>query len=293
MSNIKEIKERIDSISEIMKITNAMYLISSSNLKKAKKSLEHTVPYFEKIQSTIHHILKHTDELEHKYFDKREEKSEDEKNYGYIIVTADKGLAGSYNHNVVKLAEEEMAKHKKTSLFIVGQIGRKYFSRKKVNIDGEFLYTAQNPNRYRARSMAETIIDLFTRGYLDEVYVIYTQMVTQLKLEPRMIKLFPLEHEDFEEPKGNTAHLALSFSPSPEKVMDYLVPNYIKGMLFGTLVEAFSSEQSARMTAMKSATDSAGDMIKILSLTYNRARQSQITQEIIEVAGGAKAQKNK
>lgn len=293
MANMREIRERVSSINDIMKITNAMYLISSSKLKKAKKNLEATVPYFERLQTTIHHILKHTPEFEHKYFDNRPGKTKDKRNYGYIVVTADKGLAGAYNHNVLKLAETELAKHENSYLFVIGQVGRLYFSRKKVNIDGEFLYTAQNPTLYRARSIAESVIDLFENEYLDEVYVIYTKMVNSVKMEPEMIKLLPLEREDFSYAPGKERHNAATFSPSPEKVMDHLVPNYIKGLIYGVLIEAFSSEQNARMTAMDAATSSAKDMIKELSLVYNRARQSQITQEITEIVSGAKSQKKK
>ena len=247
MAGMREIRERIASVSEIMKITNAMYLISSSNLKKAKKRLENTEPYFEKLQSTIHHIL---------------------------------------------LAEQEMAKHKNTCLFVVGQIGRHYFSRKNVTIDAEFLYTAQNPTLYRARAIAETVTDLFERKYLDEVYVIYTKMINSMDMEPEMLKLFPLEREDFEHPLQKQDHDIVTFRPSPEKVMDHLVPNYMKGLIFGVLVEAFSSEQNARMTAMSGATTSASEMIKELSLQYNRARQAAITQEITEIVSGANAQKD-
>ena len=241
-----------------------------------------TEPYFEKLQSTIHHILLHTPEFEHKYFDQREEKKPEDKMIGYIVVTADKGLAGAYNHNVLKLAEQEMAKHKNTCLFVVGQIGRHYFSRKNVTIDAEFLYTAQNPTLYRARAIAETVTDLFERKYLDEVYVIYTKMINSMDMEPEMLKLFPLEREDFEHPLQKQDHDIVTFRPSPEKVMDHLVPNYMKGLIFGVLVEAFSSEQNARMTAMSGATTSASEMIKELSLQYNRARQAAITQEITE-----------
>ena len=211
---------------------------------------------------------------------------------GYIVVTADKGLAGAYNHNVLKLAEQEMAKHKNTCLFVVGQIGRHYFSRKNVTIDAEFLYTAQNPTLYRARDIAETVTNLFERKYLDEVYVIYTKMINSMDMEPEMLKLFPLEREDFEHPLQKQDHDIVTFRPSPEKVMDHLVPNYMKGLIFGVLVEAFSSEQNARMTAMSGATTSASEMIKELSLQYNRARQAAITQEITEIVSGANAQKN-
>lgn len=291
MAGMKEIRDRINSVEEIMKITNAMYLISSSNLRKAKKNLENTVPYFDKLQSTLHNILLHTPDLEgYKYFDNRTAKRH--KMYGYIVVTADKGLAGAYNHNVLKLAETEMSKHKNTCLFVVGQIGRHYFSRKNVTIDGEFLYTAQNPTLYRARSMAETIIDLFERDYLDEVYVIYTKMITPMKMEPEMLKLFPLEREDLLNTLNKQKYGTATFRPTPEKVLDHLVPNYVKGLLYGVLIEAFSSEQNARMTAMSSATEAAKDSIKELSLQYNRARQAAITQEITEIVGGANAQKS-
>lgn len=293
MANVREIKERTESIKDIMKITNAMYLISSSKLKKAKKSLEATVPYFEQLQSTIHHILKHTPEFEHVYFDSRESKPEDKKTYGYIVITGDKGLCGSYNHNVLRLAEQEMAKHRNTCLFVVGQVGRQYFSRRRVTIDGEFLYTAQNPTLYRARSIAETLIDLYLKERLDEVYVIYTKMISSAKLEPEVIKLLPMERESFRTAMGRTPHHSAVFSPSPEKVMDHLVPNYLKGLMYGALIEAFSSEQNARMTAMDAATASAGDMIKELDLLYNRARQAAITQEITEIVSGAKSQQKK
>lgn len=293
MATIKEIRDRISSITDIMKITNAMYLISSSNLKKAKRNLENTEPYFEKLQTTIHHILRHTPEIEgYKYFDQRTDKQGDNRSYGYIVVTADKGLAGAYNHNVLKMAEDEMNKHKNTSLFVVGQIGRMYFQRRKVNIDGEFLYTAQNPTLYRARSMAETVIDLYERGFLDEVYIIYTKMIGGAKSEPQMIKILPVERDDFNNPKKKPSNNIATFRPSPERVLNHLVPNYLKGLIYGVLIEAFSAEQNARMSAMSAATDAAKEAIGSLSLEYNRARQAAITQEITEIVGGANAQKS-
>lgn len=289
---MREIRERIASIQDIMKITNAMYLISSSKLKKAKKALDATEPYFDQLQSTIHHILKHTSEdFEHRYFDERSEKPESEKTYGYIVVTGDKGLCGAYNHNVIKLAEQEIAKHENTCLFVVGQIGRNYFARRKIMVDGEFLYTAQNPTLFRARSIAETLIDMFLKQRLDEIYIIYTKMVTAAKMEPEIQRLLPFEREHFTTAKGRTPHSTAVFSPSPEKVMDHLVPNYLKGLIYGVLVEAYSCEQNARMTAMDAATQSAGDMISELDLLYNRARQAAITQEITEIVSGARSQK--
>lgn len=288
MASMQEIRTRMNSVGDIMKITNAMYLISSSKLKKARKRLESTEPYFFKIQSTMHHILEHTPEFEHLYFDQRIDKKPEERTKGYIVITSDKGLAGSYNHNVVKLAEQEIANNKNTCLFVVGQYGRAYFTRKKITIDGEFLYTAQDPTFYRARAMAESVTELFSKGYLDEVYVIFTRMESPVKYVPEMVKALPLERTSFHYAKGAVRQSTAQFYPSPERVMDQLVPSYLRGLLYGMLVEAFSSEQSARMSAMDAATNSAKDMIKELSLLYNRARQAAITQEITEVVSGAK-----
>ncbi len=285
MANIKEIRTRIKSIQDIMKITNAMYLISSSKLKRARKKLLETEPYFEKLQSTIYDILLRTPHIHQVYFDRREEIGYEERIRGYLVITADKGLAGAYNHNVIRLAEKELAKGGNNYLFIIGQVGRHYFNGKNIMPDVEFPYTAQNPSMYRAREIAETIIGLFESRKLDEVYVIYTDMVTSFKEEPRVLRILPLERHKISGRKAEYAHA--EFYPSPEQVMDLLVPNYIKGLIYGALVEAYSSEQNSRMTAMEAATTSAKEMLKEFGLLYNRARQSAITQEITEIIGGS------
>lgn len=294
MANMKEIKERIGSINDIMKITNAMYLISSSKLKKARAALDATEPYFDSIRYTIHHILKHAEKFSHPYFDNGRDKTEDEKNYGYIVVTGDKGLCGAYNHNILKLAEQELAKHRNTSIFALGSVGRAYFERIGRNVDAEFLYTAQDPSLWRARRISEAMTDLFLKGRLDEVYIVYTDMERGVEV-PKVIKMFPLDREEFAEHDmpEDKRHTTAIFEPSPEAVMDTLVPNYAKGLIFGVLTEAFCSEQNARMTAMDSATTSAREMIAGLTLDYNRARQAAITQEITEIVSGARSQKHK
>lgn len=289
MANTREIRSRIKSIQDIMKITNAMYLISSSKLKKAKKSLAATQPYFEGLQSTIHDILIRTPHLHHVFFERREEIEPADRKTGYLVITADRGMAGAYNHNVIKRAEEEMKKSSHNALFVVGSIGRQYFLKKGVEIDAEFLYTAQDPNLYRAGEIADTIIKLFTENELDDIYVVYTKMITPMRAEVQFIKLLPFERRKFERRTAGYQHA--KFDPSPEIVMDKLVPNYLRGLIFGVLVESFSSEQNARMTAMEAATKSAKDMLKSLGLQYNRARQAAITQEITEVVSGAKSLK--
>ena len=290
MPGIKEIRTHIKSVEQTLKITNAMYLISSSKLRRARRQLSDVEPYFRKIERTIGDILYHSPEITHPYFDKRPQISPEARKVGYIVITADKGMAGAYNHNVLKLAEERLRRTPNAGLFVVGQAGRAYFASRGIPADGEFLYTAQDPNMGRARDMAEEMLDLFTQGALDEIDVIYTDMVTSARLEPTALKLLPLDRDDFpppEEDAGDGYHRDVVYLPSVKAVMDRLVPGYLKGVLFGALVESYCSEQNARMTAMKSSSDNARAMLHRLSLAYNRARQGAITQEITEVVGGA------
>lgn len=300
MANMREIRERIASIQQILKITNAMYLVSSSKLKKARKAHENTRPYFDTLQQTIENILEHTPHTRQTYFDRRENIPADQKKKGFIVITADKGLCGSYNHNVLKLAEQELKKAFDNScyLFVLGQVGRMYFSRRNndidhSSIDGEFLYTTQNPTLYRAREIAELVLDKFEKKELDEVYLIFTDMVGS-EFVPKVVQLLPFQRRHLGVDKDGTLKKLpkASFLPSPEEVMNYLIPNYAKGLIYGAMVEAFCCEQQARMTAMDAATNSAKDMIRELSLMYNRARQAAITQEISEIAGGANAMEN-
>ena len=212
MANTKEIQDRIKSINDTLKITNAMYMISSSKLKKSKKMLSDTEPYFFTLQSEMSRILRHIPDISSIYFKTNEDKDAADKKVGYIVITADKGLAGSYNHNVLKIAQEQLEKNPNHSLFVL-----------------------------------------------------------------------PVDFKREE----------LALKPSPEVVMDRIVPDYIVGFVYGALVESFSCEQNARMMAMEAASKSAKDMLHDLDIQYNRARQASITQEITEVIAGAKSQKKK
>ena len=191
----------------------------------------------------------------------------------------------------MKYTEQELAKAADIDncyLFVMGQVGRMHFQRK-MRVDGEFLYTTQNPTLYRAGEIADMVIDKFDNGELDEVYLIYTDMINSSQQETRTLRLLPFERRHFGKAADGTMKKLpkASFMPSPEEVMNYLIPQYAKGIIYGAMVEAFCCEQQSRMTAMDAATTSAKDMIKELSLMYNRARQAAITQEITEVCGGA------
>ena len=294
MANAKEIQERMSSINDTLKITNAMYMISSSKFKKSKKMLQDTEPYFYELQTQMSRILRHVPDIESKYFEKsRDEKKKDPK-VGYIVITADKGLAGSYNHNILKIAEEEIKAHKDNKLFVLGEVGRHYFEKERVHIDKQFHYTIQNPTLNRARNITEELLELYINNELDEIHIIYTKMINPIKEEAEIKQLLPLYKTDFQMKIPADIPLEqVTFRPSPEEVMNKIVPAYIEGFVYGALVESYSCEQNARMMAMEAATKSAKDMLQELSVLYNRARQAAITQEITEVIAGAKSQKNK
>lgn len=294
MASAKEIKDRMKSIQDTMKITNAMYMISSSKLKRAKKALMDTEPYFYTLQSTMSRILRHLPEMHTIYFQHDDDVVKEKKTKGYIVVTADKGMAGAYNHNVLKLAEEKIKREEDTKLYVLGELGRHYFERQGINIDTQFHFTVQNPSLSRARNIAETILADYENQEVDEVYIIYTKMVNSMQAETQFLQLLPLKRSDFNMklPVGIPME-EIAMKPSPEAVMDRIVPDYLVGFIYGALVESYSSEQNSRLMAMEAATESARGMLHELDILYNRARQAAITQEITEVISGAKAQKKK
>ena len=294
MASAKEIQDRMRSIKDTLKITNAMYMISSSKLKKSKKMLADTEPYFYTLQSEMSRILRHLPDMNSIYFKTNAEIPERKRKAGYIVITADKGLAGSYNHNILKLAEEELEKRDDYKLFVLGELGRHYFEQKGINIDKQFHFVVQDPSLSRARRIAEDLLKLYHENQLDELYIIYTTMVNAMQEEAQVAQLLPLKKTDFKIPVPIDIPLeGLALKASAEEVMDHIVPNYVVGFVYGALVEAFSCEQNARMMAMEGATNSAKQMLKELDIEYNRARQAAITQEITEVIAGAKSQKKK
>lgn len=294
MANTKEIQDRIKSINDTLKITNAMYMISSSKLKKSKKMLADTEPYFYTLQSEMSRILRHIPDIEDIYFKSTEDIPMGERRVGYIVITADKGLAGSYNHSILKLAEEHLGSHPNHELFVLGELGRHYFEQRGIAIQKQFHYTVQNPTLNRARNIAEEILELYNKEELDEVYIIYTSMINAIQEEAQILQLLPLKKVDFDiQLPVDIPREELALKPSPEAVMDRIVPDYVVGFVYGALVESFSCEQNARMMAMEAASKSARDMLHELDILYNRARQAAITQEITEVIAGAKSQKRK
>ncbi len=287
MAHMNEIKHRIKSIKDTRQITKAMQLISASKLRKARKQLDETLPYFDKVRLTMADILAHSHNMDNRFFDLRHEKMGRKR--AYVILTGDKGLAGSYNHNVIRIAEKHLEKHPGSLLMVAGHVGQHYFMKKRANIDLNFDYPTLNPNIFRAREMSEYILKAFEREKVDEVYMIYTFLKTTLNLEVLVNKILPLDLDELKEELNIETSIHsenIVYEPSPSAVLHLLVQKYMKGIIYGALVEAFTSEQSSRMTSMDSATKNADEILRHLKLYYNRARQAAITQEIMEIVDG-------
>ena len=294
MPTTKELKNRMMSVRDTQKITNAMYLIASTKLRKAKSELDLTRPYFNAVQAEIKRIFRIDADIENRYFYPPSGEHELPGSYGYLVITADKGLAGAYNHNVIKEAERLMWEHDDPKLFVVGEFGRHYFMSHNVPIDKSFLYTAQNPTVHRAREISAILLDFFDRGELSKLFIIYTDMKGAINYNVTSSRLLPFHRAQFiTKKKEEPIKREFTFFPSIEKVLDNIVPSYITGYIYSALIDSFCSEQNARMNAMDSANRNAQKLLDDLSVKYNHVRQSAITQEITEISSGAKSMKRK
>ncbi len=287
MATMADIKHSIRSISETEQITRAMHLISTSKMKKAINKYESNHVHFERVQSALKDIFSHTSELKHPYVSERKGGKA-----AYIVIAADKGMCGGYNHNVLNLALEHMKNCSDRYILTVGHMARAFFERRGQMVDIEFLHVSQNPSLLNARNITSDILELYDHGVMDEVFVVYTRFISVMRQEPRVIRLLPLC-------KGNVIDVCdeaqynaeLYYHPTPKQVFDVLVPQYIIGLVYGCLVQSYASEQCARMTAMENATNNAEEMIENLTQQYNRARQFAITNEISEIIGALDALK--
>jgi F-type H+-transporting ATPase subunit gamma len=289
MPSSKLLKERIESIQDTMKITNAMYLISSSKLRKARQNYQNVLPYFTRMRDTISRVVPHLpDEPVHPFFHEREKENPIR---AYVVLTADKGMAGAYNQNLLKFLKEQCGSDPNARFYVIGQTGYRALLHKDSRLVEEFHYGATAPTLQRARDITVDAIDDFKSGKLDEIYLIYTKIQNALTSEPVMERLLPLDREHLKPaPKGlGDPRGEVEMFPDAKTVFEQTAPIYMHGMIFGAMTESFCAEQSARMTAMDSATKSANDMIHELQLEYNRTRQGSITQEITEIIGGAAA----
>ncbi len=294
MPSAREIRVRMNSIQQTRKITNAMYLISSAKLRKAKQEWDQTRPYFQALKAEVKRIFRTSGHVESRYLYPDEGELPPDGTYGFLVITADKGLAGAYNQNVLKEAHRLMQEHPQTKLFVVGEYGRQYFQRHQVPIERSFLYTAQNPTMQRAREITAELLDRFDKGELQKIFVIYTDMKNSMTENVSATRILPFHRSAFTAPTDEKRITEpFEFFPSVTQVLENIVPSYVSGFIYSALIDSFCSEQSARMNAMNSANENAEKMLGELALAYNRIRQSAITQEITEVSAGARAQKRK
>ena len=294
MAGTKEIKTRIQSVQETKKITSAMYLIASTKLRRARQELEHTRPYFEALRGEIKSIFRTASDVDSRYFYPVGNDTPREGTYGCLVITADKGLAGCYNQNAIRQAQELLEWHPDTKLFVVGEYGRRFFAQRNIPIERSFLYTAQNPTMARAREISALLLDGFHRGELKEIFVIYTDMESAMSFQARSARVLPFHRTYFDTLDGErVAAEPFEFLPNANSVLDSMIPSYVSGFIYSALIDSFCCEQNARMTAMDSANQNAEELLGELSLRYNRVRQSAITQEITEVSAGARAQRQR
>ena len=289
MVNLRDVRLRMRAIQQTLQVTRAMNLISTSKLRRGRRVLEDTEPYFTRIHKSMFDILSGVKNVHSLFF--RKALAENIPRSAVIVITSDKGLAGGYNSNVIRTANELCDSLRKPMLILIGNIGNRYYSQSPRIVLENFTHHSQLPTMENASEITSYVISQYLWGMFDDIYVVYTHMFSSIKLVPTVNQILPLSTEKIQaELSGmgdvKRVQLHFEFIPSAEEVFDALIPQYIKGIIYGCLVEAYVSEQSARMAAMDEASKSADEMLTELRVLYNRARQAGITQEITEVAGG-------
>ena len=247
MANTREIKNRIESVQQTRKITNAMYLIASTKLRKARNDLANTRPYFDALRGEIKRVFRTAGDVDSPYFYPPDNNTPLEGTYGCLVITADKGLAGAYNQNVIKEAEKLLAQHPDTKLYVVGEYGRRYFDQHKIPIEHSFLYTAQNPTLDRAREISALLLDGFLTGTLKEIFVVYTDMESSLLSEAKSTRLLPFHRMQFAPPaKEKAVQEPFEFYPSVGAVLNSMIPSYVSGFLYSALLDSFYTLRDRR-----------------------------------------------
>ncbi|HEX2293930.1 MAG TPA: F0F1 ATP synthase subunit gamma [Actinomycetota bacterium] len=289
MAQLRDIKRRIGSVQSTQKITRAMELIASSRIIKAQQRVDAARPYAEEMRSLMASVARNAGSIDHPLLKQREAVG----TVGTIVVTADRGLAGAYNSNVIRVAERDMRDHEQTRLFVAGKKGISYFRFRGYELSESWQGMSDQPRIDDARAVAKAAAGAFTNGDVDEVRLVYTKFESALTQRPVVLKLLPVPREDLDESEtsgeGGGAGPSYVFEPSPEDILGYLLPRYIEGAVYQGMLEAAASEHAARRRAMKAATDNADELIENLTRVYNQARQAEITTEIMEVVGGAEA----
>lgn len=284
MATAKDIRRRIRTVKNIEKITNAMKMVAAARLKKAQQRAESARPYAAKMHEVMHSLSGSAGQVQHPLLEVREEKT-----VGFLVVGAERGLAGSYNGNVISRAMDELAKidHSASRLFAVGKKAIAFFRRRRFQLIGSLEASGSEVSFIEVRRITNQLRAAFESGEVDAVYLVYAKFLSPMRQEPTVVKLLPMTAPESD---GRVAEEFI-FEPDAAKLLGDLLPKYLETQVYQALVEAQASEHGARMTAMSAATKNAGEMIDNLTLAYNKARQAAITKEITEIVSGAEAQR--
>ncbi|MDE7248174.1 MAG: ATP synthase F1 subunit gamma [Lachnospiraceae bacterium] len=285
MASMRDIKRRKGSIQSTQQITKAMKLVSTVKLQKAKNRAEQSKAYFNCMYETVSSMLAKTENLNHPYLRGGESSKK-----AVIVITSNRGLAGGYNSNIVKLVMQSGLKKEDLRIYAIGKKGKDSLQRKGYEIVEEDPDIIEEPLYVDAMALSSRVLESYAKGEVGEIYLAYTGFKNTVVHEPTLLKLLPIEPEKKEEKvqeKGSKA--LMNFEPEDDEALELIIPKYVTSLIYGGLIEAVASENGARMQAMDSATSNAEEMIDHLSLMYNRARQGSITQELTEIIAGANA----
>ena len=283
--SIQDIKRRIRSVTSTEHITSAMKLVSAGKLRKAKAIYEKTNANSHYITNTIKEMFNSSQDIPQEYLAGNREI----KTTCYIICTSSRGLCGGFNSNILKEAQREIdADWEKPVIIAIGSKGKEYFEKRGYDIHSSYLSPPESISFLETKELSAPILEMYNNGEIDEVVLIYTAFISSLEQEVRNVTLLPFEVEN--DPDFEKSYAQVEYEPSVEEVFNYLVPKYVETMIYSAVVESATCEHAARRMAMENATDNAREMLEDLNLTYNRARQSAITDEIIEIVAGSEAQ---
>ena len=283
MASMRDIKRRKGSIESTQQITKAMKLVSTVKLQRAKQNAEKSQTYFHCMYNTVHSILRRTQNLEHKYL-----KSGESGKKAVIVITSNRGLAGGYNSNVIKLITQGELANEDLAIYAIGKKGKDALA-KNYEIRADYSDVIEDPVYAEAMKISKEVLSAFENGEISEIYLAYTGFKNTVVHIPTLLKLLPVEVSEEEEAAQEDDHVMMNFEPEDEEALNLLIPKYITSLIYGGMIEAIASENGARMQAMDAATSNAEEMIEDLTLLYNRARQGSITQELTEIIAGANA----
>ena len=281
MASMRDIKRRKSSISSTQQITKAMKLVSTVKLQKAKTRAEQTDPYFNYMYKTVSSMLAKSGNINHPYL-----KAGDTEKKAVVVITSNRGLAGGYNSNIVKLITGGDFNREDLDIYAVGGKGEEALLSKGYNIVESAPEVIENPTYEDAAALCQKVLDAFSNGEVGEIYLAYTHFKNTVSQEPQLIKMLPVEIDPED---ADDTGIMMNYEPNEEEALDMIIPKYVTSLFYGALVESHASENGARMQAMDSATSNAEEMISDLTLKYNRARQGSITQELTEIIAGANA----